>query len=109
MPITRRAALGALATLPLARPGILRAQANSNPVKIGLLSDVGGPYRDVGGPGSKVAAELACEDIGGSLLGPPLQVLQADDPNKADVARALSPEWLRGKGGGVPAPCARSP
>src|SRR3954447_15042249 len=98
MTITRRAALGAIAALPLARPAILRAQTNSNPIKIGLLSDVGGPYRDVGGPGSKVAAELVCEDIGGSLLGRPLQVLQADDQNKADVASALSREWLDDKG-----------
>ena len=98
MNLTRRAALGSVAALPLARPGIIRAQGNSNPIKIGLLSDVGGPYRDVGGPGSKVAAELACEDVGGSLLGRPLQVLQADDQNKADVASALSREWLDDKG-----------
>ncbi|HYZ61422.1 MAG TPA: ABC transporter substrate-binding protein [Acetobacteraceae bacterium] len=98
MHLTRRAALGAVAAIPLARPGIIRAQTNSNPIKIGLLSDVGGPYRDVGGPGSKVAAELACEDVGGSLLGRKLQVLQADDQNKADVASALAREWLDDKG-----------
>jgi len=98
MNLTRRAAIGAIAALPLARPGIIRAQTNSNPIKIGLLSDVGGPYRDVGGPGSKVAAELACEDVGGSVLGRPLQVLQADDQNKADVASALAREWVDDKG-----------
>ena len=96
--ITRRTALGAVAALALARPGIIRAQTSSNPIKIGLLSDVGGPYRDVGGPGSKVAAELACEDVGGSLLGRPLQVLQADDQNKADVASAIAREWVDDKG-----------
>ena len=37
-PITRRAALGALAAAPLARPAIVRAQSSSKPVKIGLLS-----------------------------------------------------------------------
>ena len=94
----RRAAIGVFAAAPLARPALLRAQGNSNPIQVGLLSDVGGPYRDIGGPGSKVAAELACEDAGGSVLGRPLLVLQADDQNKADVASALSREWLDSKG-----------
>ena len=96
--MTRRAAIGALATLPLARPGIIRAQTSSVPVKIGLLSDVGGPYRDVGGPGSKLAAEMAAEDFGGSVLGRPLQVLKADDQNKADVASAIAREWIDDRG-----------
>ena len=57
--ITRRAAVGVLATAPLAMPGIIRAQSTSKPVRIGLLSDMGGPYRDVGGPGNRLAVELA--------------------------------------------------
>jgi branched-chain amino acid transport system substrate-binding protein len=76
----------------------VRAQAPSEPVRIGLLSDVGGPYREVGGPGSKVAAELAVEDFGGSVLGRPLVVMQADDQNKADVAGALAREWIDDRG-----------
>ena len=96
--LSRRAAIGALAAAPLARPGILRAQTSSVPVKIGLLSDVSGPYRDVGGPGSKFAAEMAVEDFGGSILSRPIQVLQADDQNKADVASALAREWIDDRG-----------
>ena len=38
-------------------------------MRIGLLSDMGGPYRDVGGPGNRVAVELAIEDFGGSGTG----------------------------------------
>ena len=59
--LTRRAAVGAFATLSLARPGIIQAQTSSAPIRIGLLSDVGGPYRDVGGPDSKLAMEMAVE------------------------------------------------
>jgi hypothetical protein len=33
------------------RPGLIRAQTVSTPVRIGLLSDVGGTYQDNGGPG----------------------------------------------------------
>jgi branched-chain amino acid transport system substrate-binding protein len=89
--MTRRALAGTLAAFPLATPVILRAQTASEPVRIGLLSDVGG-YREVGGPGSKVAAELAAEDFGGAVLGRPLVVMQADGQNKANVAGALARE-----------------
>ncbi len=59
---------------------------------------MGGPYRHVGGPGSRVATEMAVADFGGSLLGRPIQVLQADDQNKADVAGALARQWIDDKG-----------
>ncbi|HEY2619714.1 MAG TPA: ABC transporter substrate-binding protein, partial [Acetobacteraceae bacterium] len=98
MKITRRAALGAIAAAPLARPALLRAQSSSAPVKIGLLSDVAGPYRHVGGPGSRLTAEMAVADFGGSVLGRPIEVMQADDQNKADVAGALAREWVDDKG-----------
>jgi branched-chain amino acid transport system substrate-binding protein len=96
--ITRRAALGGLAAAPLAMPGLLRAQSTSKSVKIGLLSDMSGPYRDVGGPGNKVAAELAIADFGGTVLGRPIEVMQADNQDKPDVAAALAREWIDNQG-----------
>ncbi len=96
--LTRRTLVGTLAAAPLARPALIRAQTNSASIKVGLLSDVSGPYRDVGGPGSKVAAEMAIEDFGGSVLDRPLEVLQADDQNKADIASALAREWIDDRG-----------
>src|ERR1700722_14432246 len=96
--ITRRAAVGTLAAAPFVMPGIIRAQTSSKPVRIGLLSDMGGPYRDVGGPGNRVAVELAIEDFGGSVLGRPIEVLQADDQKKPDVASALAREWIDNQG-----------
>jgi branched-chain amino acid transport system substrate-binding protein len=92
--ITRRAALGALAAAPLARPAIVRAQSTSKPVRIGLLSDMNGPYRTVGGPGSKIVAEMAIEDFGGSVLGRKIEVLQADDQNKPNVSSAIARQWI---------------
>lgn len=92
--ITRRAALAGLTAAPLARPAIIHAQSTSKPVKIGLLSDMGGPYRDVGGPGNKVAAQLAIDDFGGSVLGRPIEILQADCQNKPDIAGAIAREWV---------------
>jgi branched-chain amino acid transport system substrate-binding protein len=90
---TRRIVLGTLAASPLAMPGIVRAQSTSKPVRFGLLSDMGGPYRDVGGPGNHVAVELAIEDFGGSVLDRPIEILQADCQDKPDVAAALAREW----------------
>jgi branched-chain amino acid transport system substrate-binding protein len=95
---TRRAVVGALTAAPLAMPGIIRAQSTSKPVRIGLLSDMGGPYRDVGGPGNHVGVELAIQDFGGSVLDRPIEVLQGDDQNKPDVSSALAREWIDNQG-----------
>jgi branched-chain amino acid transport system substrate-binding protein len=92
--LSRRLALAAVAITPLARPGLIRAQSTSKPVRLGLLSDMGGPYRDVGGPGNRVAAELAVADFGGSVLDRPIEVLQADDQNKPDVASSIARQWM---------------
>jgi len=92
--LSRRLALGGLAAAPLATPGLIRAQSTSKPVRLGLLSDMGGPYRDVGGPGNRVAAELAVADFGGSVLDRPIEVLQADDQNKPDVASSIARQWI---------------
>ena len=92
--LSRRLALGGLAAVPLATPGLIRAQSTSKPVRLGLLSDMGGPYRDVGGPGNRVAAELAVADFGGSVLDRPIEVLQADDQNKPDVASSIARQWI---------------
>jgi branched-chain amino acid transport system substrate-binding protein len=92
--LSRRIALGGLAAVPLATPGLIRAQSTSKPVRLGLLSDMGGPYRDVGGPGNRYAAELAVADFGGSVLDRPIEVLQADDQNKPDVASSIARQWI---------------
>ncbi len=96
--IARRTLLAGLAGAPLAMPGILRAQSSSKPVRIGLLSDMSGPYRDVGGPGNRVATEMAIQDFGGSVLDRPIEILQADDQNKPDVASGLAREWIDSQG-----------
>jgi branched-chain amino acid transport system substrate-binding protein len=96
--LTRRVVIGGLTAAPLAMPAIIRAQTNSKPVKIGLLSDMSGPYLDVGGPGNKVATELAIADFGGSVMGRPIQVLQADDQNKPDVSTSLARQWIDDEG-----------
>ena len=76
-----------------------------------------GVYRDVGGPGNHVATELAIADFGGSVLDRPIEILQADDQDKPDVAAGLAREWVDSQGVDVLAdgaasssgsPCSRS-
>ena len=96
--LSRRAVVSALTVAPLAMPAIIHAQSTSKPVKLGLLSDMGGPYRDVGGPGNRAAVELAVEDAGGSVLGRPIEIVQGDDQNKPDIAASLAREWVDNQG-----------
>lgn len=99
--LTRRATLAGLAAAPLARPGIIRAQSTSQPVRIVMISDLNGPYRDVGGPGQKVGCDLAVEDFGGSVLDRKIEVIQLDGQNKPNIAGALAREWIDAHGANV--------
>jgi branched-chain amino acid transport system substrate-binding protein len=96
--ISRRVLLGGLGAAPLARPALIRAQSSSKPVRIGLLSDLSGPYRDVGGIGHKVATTMAVQDFGGSVLDRPIEIMQADDQDKPDIASSLARQWIDDEG-----------
>lgn len=63
-------------------------------VKIGVLNDMSGIYRDLGGPGSVIAAKLAIEDY--AKIDPNLKVelVSADHQNKPDIASSLSTKWF---------------
>lgn len=63
------------------------------PIKIGIMNDQSGPYADLAGPGSVVAARMAIEDAGGSVLGRPIEVVVADHQNKPDVGAAIARRW----------------
>ena len=91
--LTRRTALTGMAAVPmLAMPAIVRAQGSKS-IKIGLVSDLSGPYRDIGGVGNKVASEMAIHDFGGTVLGRPIEVLQGDSLDKPDTGSALARRW----------------
>jgi branched-chain amino acid transport system substrate-binding protein len=73
---------------------VARAQVSDDVVRIGVLNDQSGLYADLGGPGSVVAARMAVEDVGGSVLGKPVEVLFADHQNKPDVGAAIARQWF---------------
>ncbi|MGA9089756.1 MAG: ABC transporter substrate-binding protein [Bradyrhizobium sp.] len=85
--------VSAVAALSLGAPGA-RAQISDDVVKIGVLNDQSGLYADLGGPGSVVAARMAVEDAGGTVLGKPVEIVYADHQNKSDVGAAIAREWF---------------
>ncbi len=93
MTITRRALVGtaaALSTLP-----IVRARAQSRPlIRIGVLTDLSGTYRDNTGPMSVLCSRLAVEEFNAGAHGFDVEVLEADHQNKPDNASTITRQWF---------------
>ena len=71
-----------------------RAQISDDVVRIGVLNDQSGLYADLGGPGAVVAARMAVEDAGGTVLGKPVEIVFADHQNKSDIGAAIARQWF---------------
>ena len=70
------------------------AQISDDVVRIGVLNDQSNVYADLGGPGSVIAARMAIEDVGGKVLGKPIDILVADHQSKADVGASIARQWF---------------
>jgi branched-chain amino acid transport system substrate-binding protein len=70
------------------------ALAGERSIKIGVLGDESGPYSDLGGPGSVLAAQMAADDYGGRVLGKPIEIVSADMQNKPDIASSIARRWF---------------
>jgi branched-chain amino acid transport system substrate-binding protein len=94
--LKRRALLGAsLATIAT------HGRAQATPVRIGVLTDMTGLFSGSIGPGSVLAARMAADDAGGSVLGRPIEILSADNQNKADIGSAIARQWYDRDGVGM--------
>lgn len=91
--ITARAGAAAFAAMGLWTGSVL-AQVSDDVVRIGVLNDQSGPYVDLAGPGSVLAAEMAALDFGGTVLGAPIEILSADHQNKPDVGSSVVRRWF---------------
>jgi branched-chain amino acid transport system substrate-binding protein len=69
-----------------------RAQA-ANTIKIGLLSDMSGPYRDLNGPNSISATRLAMQEMT-AARGLNVELVVADHQNRPDVGINISRQWF---------------
>jgi branched-chain amino acid transport system substrate-binding protein len=91
-------AVAAVAALTVTIPASVRAESAAKPLKIGILNDQSGPYADITGQGSVVAAQMAIDDFGGKVLDQPIQLVFADHQNKPDVGVAIAGRWLDSEG-----------
>jgi branched-chain amino acid transport system substrate-binding protein len=74
--------------------GAQPAPPSAEPIKLGMILDMGSLYADVTGPGSEFAARMAVADFGGKVLGRPIEVMVADHQTKADIAAAIATKWF---------------
>ena len=72
----------------------LASMASAEPYRLGVLTDMSGMNFDLAGQGSAVAARMAVEDFGGTLLGEPVEVIVGDHQNKPDVGATLARRWI---------------
>ncbi len=91
-----RLLMAAAAAVSFAGPA--SAEISNGTVKIGVLTDMSGPYADNVGAGSVLAAQMAVEDFGGKVAGMPVEVVSADHQNKADIGLALARKWYDTEG-----------
>jgi branched-chain amino acid transport system substrate-binding protein len=70
------------------------AVAAGDVIRIGVLSDMSGPYSDIAGKGSVAAAELAVEDFGGAIGNRRIEIVSADHQNKPDLGSAIARKWF---------------
>ena len=74
------------------------AFGEEQPMRIGVLNDMSGPYADYQGLGSVVAAQMAVEDYGGKVAGRKIEVISGDHQNKADIGSSLARQWFDTQG-----------
>ncbi len=89
MSVSRRMLLGAAASATLAGP----SRAQGVPLRIGVLNDQSGPYRDDGGPTGTLCVRQAVQEMAAGL-GFPVEVLSADHQNKPDIGAGIARQWF---------------
>ncbi len=70
------------------------AQISGGKVKIGVLTDLSGPYEQNSGNGSVTAAEMAAEEFGNKVNGVPIEIISADHQNKPDIGAGIARRWF---------------
>lgn len=96
-PLALRRTAGALAaSLVVAGTAFAQTKISDDVVKIGVLTDMSGPYSDFTGQGTVIAAQMAVADFAanGLILGKKMEVVSADHQNKADIASERARSWF---------------
>jgi len=88
--LPRRTLLTATAAAPFAR----LARAQTPALKLGVLNDQSGPYRDDGGMTSVACARQALVDFGVPAKGFNVEIISADHQNKPQVGASIARQWI---------------
>ena len=93
MHLTRRTLMGGAA---VAAPVLAtRVRAQTPPViRLGVLTDLSGPYRDVSGRGSVVGVQQAAAEQMAAHSGLRVEIVSADHQNKPDVGAGIARQWF---------------
>ena len=71
-----------------------RAEVPGGLVRVGVLTDMSGPFSDQVGAGSVAAAELAAKDFAAESGGLRVEIVHADHLNKPDIGSAIARKWM---------------
>jgi branched-chain amino acid transport system substrate-binding protein len=88
---SRRSMLAGAAALPLVAPRGSRAQA-ANTIRVGVLTDLSGTFRDLNGPNTIAATRLALQEFGNRGFN--VELVTADHQNRPDVGVNLARQWF---------------
>ena len=77
----------------VALPAAARSQSRQE-IKLGILADMTGTYRDLGGPLIEPCVRQAIKDSGITARGIDVQIVVADHLNKVDVGLSIAREWM---------------
>jgi branched-chain amino acid transport system substrate-binding protein len=92
MRMTRRTVLGGAAAAATLSP--LRARAQNPGIRIGVLGDQSGVYRELSGPVAIAAVKLAVDDSKAAGRDIPVEIISGDHQNKPDVGASLVRQWI---------------
>jgi branched-chain amino acid transport system substrate-binding protein len=93
MPLSRRALVGSAAGLSTV--SVLRGSARAAPlIRLGVLTDLSGTYRDNTGPTSVACARQATEEFNAAAHGFTVEMRSADHQNKPDLAASIARQWF---------------
>jgi len=85
--------LGLSALLPAGIAFAADAKISDSVIKIGVVNDASGPYADLAGKGSVIAAQMAIDEMKGELPAS-VELVSADHQLKVDAGLAIVKRWF---------------
>src|SRR5258705_2416894 len=93
MKIDRRTFVGGGVAAIISAPRLARAQA-AKTVRIGVITDMSGIYRDVSGPTTVACSQLAVDEFMAANPDIKVELLVADQQNKTDNCLGIIRKWI---------------